>query len=593
MHQRSTPHELDGTPGPLVDPELRDTTATNAAPSRPVTVIVGGVAGGMSAATRLRRLDEDREIIVLERSGAVSFANCGLPYHVSGMIPDRASLELQDPARLAARFRIDARVRSEVVAIDRGMRSVTVRPADGTEYELGYDELVLSPGAAPRLPDRVAPDAPVHTLRTLDDLDDVMTAVDRLPEGARAVVIGGGYIGVEMADNLHRRGLTTTIVQRASTLLGGLDPEMAAPIAEHVVRRGVHLRLGRAVVSVEAHRVVLDDGSAELADLVIAAMGVVPESRLARTAGLEVGPTGGIVVDEAHRTSDPAIFAIGDAVEKRDRVDGSARLVSLAGLANRHGRAVADAIAGRPSPAAPALGTAVVDVLGLTVASTGWSEQDARARGVAARAIHTHPLSHAGYFPGARPMSLKLVVDARTDRILGAQAVGTEGVARRIDVIATAMTADLAASALADLELAYAPQYGAAKDPVNMLGYIARNIADGEDATIQWHELDDSLAAGAVLLDVRAEGQLAEGTIPGALWIPVERLRDRAHEFAGRPIVVHCRVGQGAHTAARLLAGLGHDVVNLDGGFLTWRDGMRARALDHDTDAATADRRAA
>jgi rhodanese-related sulfurtransferase len=322
-------------------------------------------------------------------------------------------------------------------------------------------------------------------------------------------------------------------------------------------------------------------------------MGVVPESGLARAAGLEVGASGGIVVDDAHRTSDPAIFAIGDAAEKRDRVDGSQRLVSLAGLANRHGRAVADTIAGRPAAAVPSLGTAIIDVLGLTAASTGWTEEVARGRGVDVRVIHSHPLSHAGYFPGARPMSLKLVVDAATDRILGAQAVGTEGVDRRIDVIATAMAAELPASALADLELAYAPQYGSAKDPVNMLGYIDRNLADGEDTTIQWHELDHAIAGGAVLVDVRAEGQLAEGAIPGATWIPVERLRERHDEFAGRPVVVHCRVGQGAHTAARLLTALGHDVRNLDGGFLTWRDGMRAREHEHESDAAARDIRAA
>lgn len=558
-----------------------------------MTVIVGGVAGGMSAATRLRRLDEDREIIVLERSGAVSFANCGLPYHVSGVIADRGSLELQDPTRLADRFRIDARVRSEVVAVDRAARRVTVRPADGPEYDLRYDELVLSPGAAPRRPEHVAPGAPIHVLRTLDDLDDIMATIDRLPPGADAVVIGGGYIGVEMADNLHRRGLATTIIQRASHLIGGLDPEMAAPLTDHVRRRGVDVLLGRNVAKVEARRVVLEDGSAVRADLVIAAMGVVPESSLALAAGLEIGASGGIVVDGEHRTSDPAIYAIGDAVEKRDRIDGSARLVAMAGLANRHGRAVADVIAGRASTVVPALGTAVIDVLGLTAASTGWTEAVARARGVAVRAIHSHPLSHAGYFPDAQPMSLKLVVDARSDRILGAQAMGTAGVARRIDVIATAMAAELTASALADLELAYAPQYGAAKDPVNMLGYIARNLAEGLDATIQWHELDEALAAGAVLLDVRAEGQLAEGTIPGATWVPVEQLRDRAHEFAGRRIVVHCRVGHGAHTGARVLAGLGHDVANLDGGYLTWRDGMRSREHAHAARRTTAEVHAA
>ncbi|MDQ0893024.1 FAD-dependent oxidoreductase [Agromyces ramosus] len=558
----------------------------------PVTVIIGGVAGGMSAATRLRRLDEEREIVVLERSGAVSFANCGLPYHVSGVIADRDELALQDPARLAARFRIDARVETEAIAIDPVAKTVTVRPArGGAEERISYDELVLSPGATPRRPERVAADAPLHTLRTLDDLDAIMLTVAGLPARARAVVIGAGYVGIELADNLHRRGIATTIVQPGTGLLG-LDAEMAAPLIDHVRAVGVAVELGRRAVRVERDRVVLSDDTVLPADLVIAAMGVVPESGLARAAGLELGPGGGIVVDEFHRTSDPSIFAVGDVAEKHDLVDGSPRLIALAGLANRHGRAVADTIAGTPAPAAPALGTAIIDVVGRTAAKTGWTEDVARARGRDIRVIHTHPLSHAGYFPGAQPMSLKLVVDAATDRILGAQAVGSDGVDTRLDIIATAMAAGLTASSLADLELAYAPQYGAAKDPVNLLGYIDRNLASGEDRVLQWHELDAAIAAGAVFLDVRAEGQLAEGTIPGATWIPVEQLRERHHEFAGRPIVVHCRVGQGAHTAARLLARLGHDVRNLDGGYLTWRDGERARALEREADAAASARAA-
>ena len=573
-------------------PDAPSPSADRPSTRPPVTVIVGGVAGGMSAATRLRRLDEEREIIVLERSGAVSFANCGLPYHVSGVIADRADLELQDPARVAARFRIDARVGTEAVAIDRAGKTVTVRPTrGGAEQRIRYDELVLSPGAAPRLPERVATDAPLHTLRTLDDLDVIMAAVSALPAGAPAVVIGAGYLGIELADNLHRRGLATTIVQRGTRILG-FDAEMAAPLVDHVRAAGVAVELGNPAVRVERDRVVLADGTALPASLVIAAMGVVPESTLARDAGLELGAGGGIAVDEFHRTSDPSIFAVGDAAEKRDHVDGSPRLVALAGLANRHGRAVADTIAGTPAPAAPALGTAIVDVLGRTAARTGWTEESALARGRDVRVIHTHPLSHAGYFPGAQAMSLKLVVDAATDLILGAQAVGTDGVDTRIDVIATAMAAGLTASSLADLELAYAPQYGSAKDPVNLLGAIDRNLANGKDRVLQWHELDAALAAGAVLLDVRAEGQLAEGGIPGATWIPVERLRERHHEFAGRPIVVHCRVGQGAHTAARLLERLGHDVRNLDGGYLTWRDGDRARTLEREADAAASARAA-
>ena len=572
------------------------TTHPDAAPApAPVTVIVGGVAGGMSAATRLRRLDEAREIIVLERSGAVSFANCGLPYHVSGVIADREALELKDPARLATRFRIDARVHHEAVAIDRAAKTVTVRrTTDGASERLAYDELILAPGAAPRHPHDVAPDAALRSLRTLDDLDRIMAAAADLEAGDPVVVIGGGFIGLEMADNLLRRGFAPTIIQRSTRLVGTLDPEMAAPLADHVAAAGVDVRFGRSVTRVLGGRVVLDDGSTVSARLVIAAMGVEPESGLAREAGLELGASGGIAVDQLHRTSDPSIYAIGDAAEKRDAIDGGGRLVALAGLANRHGRAVADTIAGNPVPSVPSLGTAIIDVLGLTAASTGWTEEFARSRGRDVRVIHTHPLSHAGYFPGASPMSLKLVVDVESDLILGAQAVGTDGVDKRIDVIATAMAAKLPAAALADLELAYAPQYGAAKDPVNMLGYVDRNLAAGEEHTIQWHELDRAIADGAVFLDVRAEGQLAEGAIPGATWVPVELLRERHHEFAGRPVVVHCRVGQGAHTAARLLTALGHEVHNLDGGYLTWRAGERARAIEeHATDASLRDIRAA
>ncbi|MFD5866394.1 FAD-dependent oxidoreductase [Agromyces sp. NPDC127015] len=546
----------------------------------PVTVIIGGVAGGMSAATRLRRLDEEREIIVLERSGAVSFANCGLPYHVSGVIAERDDLALQTPERLAERFRIDARVRHEAVAVDPAAKTVSVRDlASGSVASIAYDELVLATGAAPRRPDGVDDDAPIHVLRTLDDLDGIMAALASVGDAGPAVVIGGGYIGIELADNLVRRGVSTTLVQRGEQVLGGLDPEMAAPVADHLARRGIGIELGRDVRRVAHDHVELDDGTRLHAGIVFAAMGVRPESVLAVAAGLATGPSGGIVVDHDHRTSDPSIFAVGDVVEQRDAIDGSARLAPLAGLANRHGRAVADVIAGAPRPARPALGTAIVDAAGLTVASTGWSERRARERGRAVRIVHSHPASHAGYYPGAAPMSLKLVVDAATDLIVGAQAVGTDGVDKRIDVIATAIATGLTASELADLELAYAPQYGHAKDPINQLGYIAGNLASGEDRVVQWHELDDELARGAVLIDVRAETQLNEGRIPGATWIPVEALRERHAEFAGRRIVVHCRVGQGAHTAARLLAGLGHDVVNLDGGFLTWRDGMRAREL--------------
>ncbi len=550
----------------------------------PVTVIIGGVAGGMSAATRLRRLDEQREIIVFERGEHVSFANCGLPYHVSGTIASRSALLLQTPESLAHRFRLDVRVRTEVIAIDRGARTITTR--DLVSGELGtqrFDTLVLSPGATPRTPAVLDGDHRVHTLRDVADLDGIMAGLSSTTTAGgmphNMVVLGGGYIGVELAENLVARGLSVTIVQRGGQLLSALDSEMVAPFAGHVVEAGVALRLGVEVVARDDRGLLLSDGSHLPADLVFSSIGVRPASSLAADAGLALGPHGGVLVDELHRTTDSAIFAVGDVAEKTDAATGAPRLLPLAGLANRHGRAVADTIAGSPAPSPRALGTAIVGFRGLSAASVGWNERELRAQGREIRVMHSHPLSHAGYYPGAEMLSLKLIVDPDTDLILGAQAVGPDGVDKRIDVLATAMSAGLTASALADLELAYAPQFGSAKDPVNLLGYLNRNRATGTDRTLQWHELEAALDAGAFLLDVRAAGQLDEGLIPGSTHIPVEELRERHHELPTGPIVVHCRVGQGAHTGARLLANLGHDVVNLDGGYLTWRDAQRARAL--------------
>lgn len=567
---------------------------------RAVTVIVGGVAGGMSAATRLRRLDEQREIVVFERGEHVSFANCGLPYHVSGTIASRDALLLQSPEGLTKRFRLDVRVRTEVIAIDRAARTVTARDLVSGELRTQpYDTLVLSPGASPRSSAALDGDFRVHTLRDVSDLDRIMASLAITVDDAplrEAVVLGGGYIGVELAENLLARGLSVTLVQRGTQLLPALDAEMAAPFAAHMADAGIRLRLGVEVIGTgavgsarisaslgaDADGLLLSDGSTLRADLIFSAIGVQPSSALAAEAGLAIGPNGGILVDATHRSSDPAIFAVGDAAEKTDAVSGEPRLLSLAGLANRHGRAVADTIAGAQAPGVPsprALGTAIVGFRGLAAASVGWNERALSSRGRPVRVLHSHPLSHAGYYPGAQMLSLKLLVDPETDLILGAQAVGQDGVDKRIDVIATAMSAGLTASALADLELAYAPQFGSAKDPINLLGYLNSNRAAGHDRTLQWHELDDAVAAGAFLLDVRAPGQLAEGLIPGATHIPVEQLRERHRELPSGPIVVHCRVGQGAHTAARLLSNLGHDVVNLDGGYLTWRDAQLAAAL--------------
>ncbi len=533
------------------------------------TVIVGGVAAGMSAATRLRRNDEHREIVVLERGDHVSFANCGLPYHIGGFIADRDDLLLQTPESLAARFRLDVRVRHEVTAIDRTRRTVTVRHPDAPgDSEIAYDELILATGARP-----VRPPIPgierAHVLRDLTDMDRIVAAVD----GANtAAILGGGFVGLELAENLTHRGISVCIIELADQILAPLDPEMAAQVAEELRRHGVRIRTGVGAAAIEPGAVRLGDGTVLDADLVIAAIGVRPDSTLAQRAGLAVGPRGGIVVDDGQRTSDPHIFAVGDVAEKIDALDGTPTLIPLANTANRHGRLVADVICGRPVSARPALGTAVVGVFGLTVAVTGSNEKRLRALNRSYRAIHTHPANHAGYYPGAQGIALKLLVDADTDAILGAQGVGGEGVDKRIDVLATAMRGRLSATDLADLELAYAPQFGSAKDPVNMLGMIADNLARGE-RTVQWHEIDRRIEDGATLVDVRSTEEFAEGAIPKAVNIPLDELRDRAGEIPPGPVIVSCAVGQRGHSATRLLTQLGRDVANLDGGFRTWAAG--------------------
>jgi NADPH-dependent 2,4-dienoyl-CoA reductase/sulfur reductase-like enzyme/rhodanese-related sulfurtransferase len=539
-------------------------------------VIVGGVAGGMSAATRLRRNDESLEIVVLERGEHVSFANCGLPYYAGGVIEEREELLLQTPQSLGARFAIDVRVRHEVVGIDRAAQTVQVRDlATGTAYDESYDALVLATGATALLP----PIPGVERALVLRDVADVDTMVEALSgEPATATVLGAGFIGLELAENLSRRGVEVTLVELADQVLPPLDPELAWLVEEELTRRGVVVRTGVAADEVTDTDVVLRDGTKAAADLVVAATGVRAESTLARLAGLQVGSRGGIVVDHEQRTSDPRIFAVGDAAEKVDQVSGEAVLVPLAQTANRHGRLVADVITGRRVRILPVLGTAVVGIFDLTVATVGWNEKRLRAAGRDVRVVHTHPSSHANYYPGAEPMALKLLIDPETDAILGAQAVGGSGVDKRIDVIATAMRAGLTASDLADLELAYAPQYGSAKDPVNMLGLVADNLASGAEHTVQWHELDEAVTAGATVIDVRSRGEFAAGSIPGARNIPVDELRDRLPELGPGQVVVSCHVGVRGHVAARLLIQHGYDVRNLDGGYLTWRAGTASRA---------------
>ncbi|NGN65643.1 FAD-dependent oxidoreductase [Streptomyces sp. A7024] len=534
-------------------------------------LVIGGVAGGMSAATRLRRLDEHAEIVVLERGAHVSYANCGLPYYLGGVIEERAALLLQTPESLAARFRIDVRVRQEAVAVDPAARTVRVREVDsGREYEEAYDKLVLSPGARPFVPDLPG----VGRARTLRDVTDVDRLAADLDAGAgSAVVVGGGFIGVEAAENLRERGLEVTLVELADQVLPPLDPEMAAPVAERLRAHGIRVELGTQVAEVLADAVTLADGRRVPADVVLMSIGVRPETGLARAAGLETGERGGIAVDASMRTSDPDIYAVGDAAEKRDAQTGEPVLIPLANLANRHGRLVADAITGREVRARAASGTAVVRIFELTAAATGWNEKRLRAAGRPYEAVHLHPGSHAGYYPGASPIALKLLYDPRDGRILGAQAVGEDGVDKRIDVIATAMAGGLTAPELADLELAYAPPYGSAKDPVTMAGFIAGNRMDGTARAVQWH----AVTGGAAVIDVRTRAEHARGAIPGALNIPLDELRDRAAELPDGDLIVHCQVGLRGHTAQRLLAGLGRKSANLDGGYATWAAGQSAR----------------
>jgi NADPH-dependent 2,4-dienoyl-CoA reductase/sulfur reductase-like enzyme/rhodanese-related sulfurtransferase len=531
-------------------------------------VIIGGVAGGMSAATRMRRLDADAEIIVIEKSGHVSYANCGLPYYVGGVIEEEDALLLQTPASLHARFRLDVRIASEVESINPSARTLLVKnELSGESYELSYDKLVMSPGASP-----VVPPIPgierAMTLRTVEDVEKIFNRVSQKP--ANAVVIGGGFIGVEIAENLIHKGIKTTVVEAATQLLAPLDPEMATLVAKEMAKNQVELHLGASAQEITESTVVLSNGVVLPAEMIILAIGVRPDIKLAKEAGLTIGTRGGIDVDDFNRTSDPDIYAVGDVAEKTDAIDGSSTLVPLANLANRHGRVVADHIAGRTTRPVKTIGTAIVKVFDLMIAATGWNEKRLSASGRAFKVIHTHPNSHAGYYPGAKQMALKMIFDAKTGEILGAQGAGIEGVDKRIDVIATAIRGGITAPELADLELAYAPPFGSAKDPINMLGYIAENMMSGLLETAQWSQIDEFEDRGFQLVDVRTSSEYAAGSIPGAMSMPVDEIRNRVAELTNKDVLVNCQVGQRGHTATMLLKELGFNAVNLDGGYLTW-----------------------
>jgi len=540
-------------------------------------VVIGGVAGGMSAATRFRRLDADAEIIVLEKSGYVSYANCGLPYYVGGVIEEESDLLLQTPASLHARFRLDVRVLTEALSIDPVKKEVQVQSLEsGNKYSLAYDKLVLSPGASPIVPPIPGVERAL-TLRTVEDVERIVAQVLAKPQNA--VVIGGGFIGVEIAENLIHKGITTSVIEASDQVLAPLDPEMATLVAKEMRLQKVDLRLGVSVTAINPKTVTLSDGTDLPAELIILAIGVRPDISLAKNAGLETGTRNGIKVDEFNRTSDKDIYAIGDVAEKTDALDGESTLVPLANIANRHGRVVADHINGRTVRPVKTIGTAIVKVFDLMIATTGWNEKRLKAAGRSYTTIHSHPNSHAGYYPDAKQMTLKLIFEPKTGEILGAQGVGIEGVDKRIDVIATAIRGDITAPELADLELAYAPPFGSAKDPVNMLGYMAENVISGLIETAQWSQIEEFRNKGYELIDVRTEAEFDRGTIPGAKSMPVDSIRERKSELTNKNLLVTCQVGQRGHTASLLLKELGFNAVNLDGGYLLWSNSPASKSL--------------
>ena len=539
-------------------------------------VIVGGVAGGATCAARLRRLDEEAEIVVFDRGPYVSFANCGLPYYVGDVIKDEDKLLLASPALFRERFNIRVRTRTEVLSIDREGRTIAVTSLDtGEECTVPYDELVLSPGAAPIRPSWPGIDLPgVFTLRTVPDSRDIRNWIEtRKPR--KAVVVGGGFIGLEMAENLGHRGMDVTVIEMAKQVMPPFDPEVAAYAAQRLVSEGVTLILGDGVTAFEQGTkediVVRTQGGMKFdADLVVLAIGVRPETQLARGAGLEIGDRGGIRVDSQMRTSDPNIWAIGDAVEAKNYVTGAWELVPLAGPANRQGRVAADAICGRDTQYRGAQGTAVCGFWGMTVALTGATEKSLRRAGFEDfQCVYLHPNNHVGYYPGARPIHLKLVFRTSDGLVLGAQAAGEAGVERRIDVIAQAIQMKASVFDLEEAELCYAPQYGGAKDPVNFAGMIAADVLRGDVELAPWGELDST---SAYILDVREPNEFRAGKISGATNIPLGQLRERISELpASREIWVTCGVGQRAYYACRILTQHGLRARNLSGGYTTYR----------------------
>lgn len=544
-------------------------------------IIIGGVAGGATAAARLRRLDESAEIVILERTGYVSYANCGLPYFLSGVISDEGKLTLQTPASFKERFNIDVRVRNEAIAIDPDAKKVTVRRLDdGSEYTEGYDALVYAPGARATRPDVPgADDERVLTLRTVEDTFRIRQLIDaRKPR--TTIVVGGGFIGLEVAENLVEAGIAVTLIQRSEQVLRPLDRDMASLVHNKLRASGVDLRLCTPVVGYErpaegeGMRVLTEDGKVLEADLVFIGLGTTPDTALAKEAGIELGRKGAVVVDDHMRTSAPDIYAVGDAVEIVNSVSGEKTLIPLAGPANKQGRIAANNICGIDDVYMGSLGSSIVKIFDMTAAATGLNGSGAKRAGIDFDSVILRPASHATYYPGFSSITMKVLFEPASGRIIGAQALGKEEVAKQVDVLATAITAGMTAADLEDLDLAYAPPFSSAKSPVNMAGFIIENLRAGRVKQFHWDDVADLPRDGSViLLDTRTEGEYERGHYDGTVNIPLDSLRDRLDELdISKPIYVNCQVGLRGYIACRILMGHGFDCYNLTGGYGFYRE---------------------
>ncbi|MBO5769702.1 MAG: FAD-dependent oxidoreductase [Spirochaetales bacterium] len=532
-------------------------------------VIVGGVAGGASAAARLRRLDEKAEIIIFERSGHISYANCGLPYYVSGVIEDEDSLYLQTPQSFYRRFRIDARVRHEVVSIDKEAKRVKVkRLDDGVLFDECYDYLILSPGSRPIVPSMPGFDRKnVFTMRTSEDAVYLRKWIEE-NDVRSAAVVGGGFIGLEVAENLRHRNIEVSLVEKSSHVLPSFDSDMAAFIHQEFRENDVKLYLNKAAESYDGHLLSLDSGEKIPAEIVILAIGVMPDSSLAKEAGLDLGAKESIRVNDKMQTSNEYIYAVGDAIEVKDIVGGSNTVIPLAGPANKQGRIAADNVAGLDSHYKGSLGTSILKAFTMTAASTGLSERGASQLGLEYDYVILSPVSHASYYPGGKVMTMKVLFEKKTGRLLGAQIAGYDGVDKRIDVIATALRAGIKADKLAELELAYAPPYSSAKDPVNMAGFAISNVLEGLVKQFSYSEIPSLKEAGEFLLDTRTPAEFQRGHVEGFVNIPLDELRERLGEL-GEPkkLYIMCQSGLRSYLSTRILAQYGFDAYNFKGGY--------------------------